>query len=79
MHSRVSKPPEYVVHTPVLFSQWEDWASGFYESGTETGEIKPLGQKIYPSWIRMNFSGLEDFFQHYIMQIEEFKELSDAS
>jgi hypothetical protein len=75
MHTRVSKPPKYIKLTPILFSHWEEWASQYedeqneiimrFEKNKKDGEIRPIGEKIAPDWVKYEFKNFEDFFQHY--------------
>jgi hypothetical protein len=68
-----SKPPKYVTHTPVLFDVWSQWYDALpYPQHEKTQEsIEPLGEKNIPEEFKDEFSGLEEFYQHYINLTKE--------
>jgi len=61
-----------VQYSPKLFNDWHRWAL-HYEEPDEGGKIRPLGQKIGPSWLRWSedFTGLEDFYLYYEELLKE--------
>ncbi|MFH1328510.1 MAG: hypothetical protein ABIH76_06710 [Candidatus Bathyarchaeota archaeon] len=69
--SEVSKPPEYVIHTPDLFNVWHEWAARYKAPKENTGMIKPLGEKVGPYWMHYEFDGLEDFYKYYLELLRE--------
>jgi hypothetical protein len=72
-HDKVSDPPYFVKMTPLLFMKWLDFARYYTPASSGQGEMLPLGTRIGPSWLRWEFSGLQDFVEYY----EEL--LKDAS
>lgn len=81
LRQKVSRPPKYVIYTPILFNLWINWADIYEQEKMDAehirqshnanyGEITPLGSKIGPAWMKYEFKGLEDFYQYYIKLIE---------
>ena len=71
-HEYVSRPPRYIIHTPVLFDEWKKWADKKVESNIKTkqqmqhnNEIPIMGIKNAPDWVLYEFDNLEDFYKHY--------------
>jgi len=60
-YTEVSEPPEYVKVFPLLFNQWHSWAKTYRP--VESNSIRPFGEPICPSWMRVEFNDLEDFYQ----------------
>ena len=74
MYYRVSRPPRYVILTPILFNEWERWAKSYEEEQSSlnntynkdnNSDIRPIGSKICPNWVLYEFVNLEKFYQHY--------------
>ena len=62
-------PPRYVLHTPVLFEHWMEWADQHQrhqQQTSRTSEIRPLGEAQSPDWMRTEFSDFELFYQYYL-------------
>ena len=81
LRQKVSRPPRYVIYTPILFNLWIEWADMCEQEKIDTeyirqsnnanyGEITPFGVKIGPAWMKYEFKGLEDFHQYYTKLIE---------
>jgi hypothetical protein len=59
----VPDPPLYIQYSAKLFNAWHKWAVT-YEEPIE--KIRPIGENPAPSWMQIDFSGLEDFYKYYI-------------
>lgn len=75
LQSKVSRPPEYVRMTPILFNYWMKWVDQYNFERNEVeysyskssgGAIMPMGTKIGPPWMKTKFEGLEEFYLYYI-------------
>lgn len=64
---KVSLPPRFVIHTPIIFNTWLDWANveEFRQDKKKTADIEPLGQEIKPDWLEYKFDNLETFYQYF--------------
>ena len=59
-------PLRYVIHTPVLFEAWSEWAESRPKRDRPSKEITPFGEIEGPSWMTTSYDGLEDFYQDYL-------------
>ena len=60
--TKVPDPPLFVQHNARLFNAWYKWTATYEEP---EGKIRPLGQRVGPSWLSFTFDGLEDFYNYY--------------
>jgi len=65
-----SRPPKYVTHTPVLFDAWMQWYD-MLPHPTHEGTMKEMGEKNAPDFVKYEFKGLEEFYNHYNEMITE--------
>ena len=75
MQQYVTKPPDYVRYTVILFSLWLKWTEEYNQQRMETEHtlsqniqqtnITPLGTKIGPPWMKIEFKNLEEFYNYY--------------
>lgn len=55
----------------MLFNEWLKWAKENMGQRTNMSNnekpifIRPMGEKISPSWVRYDFNDLEDFYKYY--------------
>ena len=63
----VTEPPRFVIHTPMLFNAWLDWANTeeFKERRTKSNTMKPMGELVKPDWLEYKFDNLEKFYQYF--------------
>lgn len=60
----VPRPPSYVVHIPMIFAKWCEWAEQRPKPLEQTTDIRPMGEGTGPEWLREDFTGVEDFYEH---------------
>ena len=58
-------PLRYVIHTPVLFESWSEWAEHRPRRDQPSQDITPMGEVEGPSWMVSEFDGLEAFYKEY--------------
>jgi hypothetical protein len=55
--------------TPILFNEWYNWGKIVEEemSNLENmrGEIRAMGDKVGPDWMKYEFNSYEEFYKHY--------------
>ena len=67
----IDEPFEYVKQTPLLFHKWVDWAK--IHKPSEGDVLRPMGDKMGPSWMRCDFEDLNAFYEFYISLLEDFR------
>ena len=74
INNKYSRPPEYVILTPILFNAWCTWAEtqdqekmdlDQIRNSSELSDITPMGTKIAPHWVKYKFNNLEEFYNYY--------------